>query len=84
MKRFSDLMRLFARYKCPRDGEDGDIDAVDYLFLGDYVDRGCHSLEVICLLFALKLKFPRYIFFIHTNINLQFSFDFKFVQLEVC
>ena len=64
---FSDLMRLFARYKCPRDGEDGDIDAVDYLFLGDYVDRGCHSLEVICLLFALKLKFPRQIHLIRGN-----------------
>ena len=64
---FSDLMRLFARYKCPRDGDDGDIDAVDYLFLGDYVDRGCHSLEVICLLFALKLKFPRQIHLIRGN-----------------
>jgi len=64
---FLDLMRLFARYKSPSEGEGGDIDAVDYLFLGDYVDRGAWSLEVTCLLFALKLKYPNQIHLIRGN-----------------
>lgn len=52
---FVDLMRLFARYKAPTDGEGGDLDSMDYLFLGDFVDRGAFSLETVVLLFALKV-----------------------------
>lgn len=32
----------------------GGPSAVPHLFLGDYVDRGKHSLETMCLLLALK------------------------------
>ena len=56
---FGDLMKLFDNFGCPSDAVfDGDIDSIDYLFLGDYVDRGFNSLEVMVLLFALKLKYP--------------------------
>jgi len=56
---YSDLMRFFDLWGQPWDnGKDGDIESFDYLFLGDFVDRGSHSLETICLLLALKIRYP--------------------------
>ena len=63
---FPDLMRLFAQYGAPSD-MDGDLDAVDYLFLGDFVDRGSFSLETIVLLFALKVIHPSQIHLVRGN-----------------
>ena len=57
---YSDLMRFFDIWRAP--SEAGDIDSNDYVFLGNYVGRGTQNLEVLCLLLALKLKYPRQIF----------------------
>lgn len=47
---FQDLMELF------RTG--GDITTTNYLFMGDYVDRGFYSIETFELLICMKVKYP--------------------------
>ncbi len=51
---FVDLMRLFDSWKAPS----SDIESFAYVFLGNYVDRGLRGLETVCLLMALKVKYP--------------------------
>ncbi|KAG7023796.1 Serine/threonine-protein phosphatase BSL2 [Cucurbita argyrosperma subsp. argyrosperma] len=69
---FGDLMRLFDEY-------------IDYLFLGDYVDRGQHSLETITLLLALKVEYPNNVHLIRGNheaadINALFGFRIECIE----
>ena len=54
---YQDLMRFFDLWGIPNDS--GDIENYDYLFLGDYVDRGIFSLEVLVFLYCLKVSSQR-------------------------
>ena len=56
---YSDLIRLFEAGGYPPD--------VNYLFLGDYVDRGEQSIETICLLFCFKIKCSNNFFLLRGN-----------------
>lgn len=39
----------------------------NYLFMGDYVDRGFHSVETLSFLLCLKIKFPDRFFLLRGN-----------------
>ncbi|KAG1326336.1 Serine/threonine-protein phosphatase [Cocos nucifera] len=83
---FGDLMRLFDEYGFPSTA--GDITYIDYLFLGDYVDRGQHSLETITLLLALKIEYPENVHLIRGNheaadINALFGFRLECIERMV-
>ena len=56
---YYDLLRIFEH--CGYPGE------YNYLFLGDYVDRGKQSLETVCLLLCYKIKYPEKVTLLRGN-----------------
>lgn len=56
---YTDLIRLFEMGGFPPSS--------NYLFLGDYVDRGKQSLETMLLLLCYKIKYPENFFILRGN-----------------
>jgi len=69
---YYDLIKLLSMSGSPK--------KTKYVFLGDYVDRGNFSVEVLCLLCSLKINFPENILMLrgnHESQQMTSNFNFR-------
>lgn len=53
---------------------------INYLFLGDYVDRGIYGVECMILLMTIKINFPKNVILLrgnHESRNMTENFTFR-------
>lgn len=58
----------------------GEPGTINYLFLGDYVDRGILGIEVCLLLFSIKISNPKSVVILrgnHESRNMTEAFTFR-------
>ena len=57
---YQDLLEIFYQQGYPKDG-------ISFVFIGDFVDRGLNSVEVLLLLLLFKIQYPSQVFLTRGN-----------------